>query len=97
MAETIKFTEEEIQSINQLRADVGSVFTQLGQLAIEKQRRISEIEEVESNLMKKHSELANVEQELFKGLNEKYGDGNFDPNTGEFTPTPKEETTEVEG
>ena len=37
------------------------------------------------------------EQELFKGLNEKYGDGNFDPSTGEFTPTPKEETAEVEG
>jgi hypothetical protein len=30
-------------------------------------------------------------------LNEKYGDGNFDPTSGEFTPSTKEETTEVEG
>ena len=97
MAEAIKFTEEEIQSINELRVEVSSVFTQLGQLQIEKQRRTQEIEGIESQLIQKHSELAQKERELFKGLNEKYGDGNFDPATGEFTPSPKEETAEVEG
>ena len=91
MAKAIKFTEEEVTSINQLRQDVANVFTQLGQVAIEKKRRISEIEGVESQLLQKHSELQAQEQELFKGLNEKYGDGNFDPTTGEFTPIPKEE------
>jgi hypothetical protein len=30
--------------------------------------------------------LVNTELELFKNLNEKYGDGNYDPNTGIFTP-----------
>ena len=86
MAETIKFTEEEIQSINQLRADVGSVFTQLGQLQIEKKRRLDELEKIESNMINQHLELQKTEEELFKGLNEKYGDGNYDPTTNTFTP-----------
>jgi len=91
MADTIKFTEEEVNSINQLRLEVGNVFTQLGQVSIEKKRRMAELESVEAQLLQKHSELQQQEQELFKGLNEKYGDGNFDPATGEFTPTPKEQ------
>jgi predicted transcriptional regulator len=90
MAETIKFTEEEVNSINQLRLEVSNVFTQLGQLSIEKKRRMNELESVEAQLLQKHSELQQQEQELFKGLNEKYGDGNYDPQTGEFTPTPQE-------
>jgi predicted transcriptional regulator len=94
MAEAIKFTEEEVNSINGLRQEVANVFTQLGQVAIEKKRRITEIEGVENQLLQKHAELQAQEQELFKGLNEKYGDGNYDPTTGEFTPTPKEETEE---
>ena len=96
MAEAIKFTEEEVNSINGLRQDVANVFTQLGQVAIEKKRRITEIKGVENQLLQKHAELQAQEQELFKGLNEKYGDGNFDPQTGEFTPTPKVEETETE-
>ena len=91
MAEAIKFTEEEVNSINGLRQEVANVFTQLGQVAIEKKRRITEIEGVENQLLQKHAELQAQEQELFKGLNEKYGDGNYDPATGDFTPTPKEQ------
>lgn len=97
MVEAIKFTEEEIQSINQLRQEVGVTFTQLGQLSIQKARTIQQIEAQETQLLQQHQSLVEKEQELFKGLNEKYGDGNFDPATGEFTPTPKEETAEVEG
>ena len=97
MAEAIKFTEEEIQSINQLRQEVGVTFTQLGQLSIQKAKTIQQIEVQESQLIAQHQSLVEKEQEMFKGLNEKYGDGNFDPATGEFTPTSKEETAEVEG
>ena len=38
----IKFTEEEVNSINGLRQEVANVFTQLGQVAIEKKRRMKE-------------------------------------------------------
>jgi len=97
MAEAIKFTEQEVQSINELRQEVGVTFTQLGQLSIQKSRTIQQLEAQEAQLLQKHQELVQKEQDLFKGLNEKYGDGNFDPVTGEFTPTPKEEEVTTEG
>ena len=84
--EQIKFTQEEVNSINQLKTDVELVFTQLGQLSIERKRRNDELDEIESELLERHKELVNTELELFKNLNEKYGDGNYDPNTGIFTP-----------
>ena len=86
MAEQIKFTEEEIQKINQLRQDVSNVFYQLGQISIEKKKLIDEITQNEKELFQKHIELIEFEQTLFKELNEKYGDGDYDPITGVFTP-----------
>lgn len=94
MAESIQFTEEEVQSINQLRQDVAGVFTQLGQLTIEKERRLNELEDLQTQLVQQHSDLQKKEQDLFKSLNEKYGDGNYDPSTNTFTPTPKEQSSE---
>ena len=38
MAEKIKFTEDEVKQINELRIEVGAVFTELGQIHIEKRR-----------------------------------------------------------
>ena len=90
--EQIKFTQEEVNSINQLKTDAELVFTQLGQLSIERKRRNDELDEIESELLEKHKELVNTELELFKNLNEKYGDGNYDPNTGVFTPINNEVT-----
>jgi hypothetical protein len=86
MTEQIKFTDSEVNSINQLKTDVELVFSQLGQLSIERKRRNDELDEIESELLERHKELVNTELELFKNLNEKYGDGNYDPNTGIFTP-----------
>jgi predicted transcriptional regulator len=86
MAEQIKFTEEETQKINQLRQDVSNVFYQLGQISIEKKKLIDEVTQNEKKLFQKHTELIEFEQTLFKELNEKYGDGDYDPITGVFTP-----------
>ncbi len=90
MAEQIKFTEEEVSEINTLRQNVANVFTRLGQLQIEKNRRISEIENVEKGIIAEHQTLIEQENTLFQGLNKKYGDGNYDPNTNEFIPSEKE-------
>jgi|TARA_B110000483_G_scaffold223865_1_gene282124 Fe-S cluster assembly scaffold protein SufB len=91
MAKALKFTEEEVQSIQDLRQDVANTFTRLGQLAIEKKRRIDELDVVEQDLLNQHSSLVQKEQELFKGLNDIYGDGNYDPETNTFTPTEEKE------
>lgn len=84
--EQIKFTQEEVEQINQLRDDVSLVFVQMGQVSLERKKRLEELDEIESQLLKQHQGLVEKEQELFKNLNEKYGDGNYDPNTGIFTP-----------
>lgn len=96
MAKEIKFTDEEVSQINQLRNDVSSIFTQLGQLSIEKKRRIDEVESLENELLEKHSKLTETEQELFKTLNDKYGDGNYDPSTNTFIPVEKTEEVVIE-
>ena len=66
--EQIKFTQEEINSINQLKTDVELVFTQLGQLSIERKRRNDEVDEIETQLFKQHQDLVEKEQELFKSF-----------------------------
>lgn len=86
MKEPIKFTEEEVGQINQLRQEVTQVFIQLGQLTLERKKRLEELDNFESQLQQAHQSLVEKEQEIFKSLNEKYGDGNYDPNTGIFTP-----------
>ena len=86
MTEQIKFTDEEISQINKLRDDVSQVFLELGQLQVERKKKLDEIDTIESTLLTTHSELVEFETNLFKTLNEKYGDGNYDPNTGLFTP-----------
>lgn len=93
MENQIKFTEEEVSEINKLRQDVAAVFTQLGQLSIEKSRRLDEINGLEEQLLAQHRMLQEQEQTLFKTLNEKYGDGNYNPETNVFTPIVKEENT----
>ena len=89
--EEIKFSEEEVSEINKLRGDVASVFNRLGQLEIERKRRIDEVEEIKNTLLDEHQQLQEKEQQLFTQLNTKYGDGNYNPDTNVFTPSEKEE------
>ena len=51
MAKEIKFTNEEVGGLDQLRQDVSNIFTKLGQLSIEKKRRIDEIVALEDELL----------------------------------------------
>ncbi len=92
MAEQIKFTQEEVDSINQLKYEVTQVFLQLGQVSLERKKKLEELDVIESDLHKQHQSLVEKEQNIFKTLSEKYGDGNYDPNTGIFTPTNNEVT-----
>ena len=86
MADTIKFTDEEQQEILTLRQEVTQIFTQLGQVRVEREKRLKELETFETQLLERHGELSQKEQDLFASLNEKYGDGSYDPDTGVFTP-----------
>lgn len=96
MAKAIKFTKEEVQELENLRAEVATVFTKLGQLDIERKRRIDEIDGIQKNLHETHAKLVETEKGLFDGLNKKYGDGNYNPQTNEFIPVEKEKDVEEE-
>ena len=53
---------------------------------------MDELDTIQSQLLSRHQELQQVEQDLFKSLNEKYGDGNYDPSTNVFTPSSEQKS-----
>lgn len=89
MVEQIKFTDEEIAEINKLREEFTQIFIQLGQINLERKSKVDELNALETQLVESHSKLVEREETIFKSLNEKYGDGDYDPNTGIFTPITK--------
>ena len=70
----------------------------LGQLAVQKILANQQSEAIETRMVELEQEYMNVQQEerdIVQKLNEKYGPGQLDPQTGVFTPVPTEtEATE---
>ena len=89
---SIKFTEEEVQSLQNLQRTYQQITLAFGQLAVSKLA----LEERDANLKNALADTKNKENELAKSLTEKYGKGSLNIETGEFTPTEEvsEETTE---
>ena len=93
MANPIKFTEEEVQSLQDLQRTYQQITLAFGQLSVSRMA----LDDRENSLKNTLEETKNKENELVKGLNEKYGKGSLNIETGEFTPedsnveeTPKE-------
>ena len=83
MAEDIKFTDDELKSIEDIRLKYAEITQRFGQISL-----------TEYNLGKQkeqtHKDFENVraeEQKVLNGITEKYGPGTLDPNTGVFTPS----------
>ena len=87
----IKFTDEELQSIQNLSNKSNNITNRFGQLAIAKINLEKQSESVESEEFKLHEELESLrkeEQDTLNGITEKYGPGTLDPQSGIYTPTP---------
>ena len=101
MAESkdIKFTDDELQSLQDLQNSYQQKQLQFGQLKVQKilvQQQVDGLETSESQLEVEYGEVQETERTLVQSLNEKYGPGNLDPATGVFTPVPvAEETSET--
>ena len=96
MAE-IKFSNDDIKSLNDLSQKYQTIQSSFGQLRVQKilvSQQQANLEEAEAKLEAEYIDNQNEERELVKKLNEKYGPGTLDPETGVFTPTPVEETPE---
>jgi len=85
----IKFSDKELKSLKQIQQDYLECQTAFGQIAIQKialQQQIDSLAKSEEEYAKKYQETQVKEKEVGKELNEKYGSGNLDPDTGVFTP-----------
>ena len=90
MSEPIKFTDEEIKSLVDLRDSYQQTITNFGQLYIERMtitERASQLNEAEQNLQKVYLELQKKEDVLLKSITAKYGVGSLDITNGTFTPS----------
>ena len=95
----IKFTEEELQSLQELSTKSNGITNRFGQLAIAKINLEKQSEAVEEEEFKLHEELENLkkeEQETLKSITDKYGPGSLDPQTGVFTPSVEVQPSEEE-
>ena len=86
----IKFTEKELQTLNDLQVKYNTITNQFGQLAIAKLNLEKQTEVVNDQEFKLQEELEQAreqEQEILNDITEKYGPGQLDPQSGVFTPT----------
>ena len=86
----VKFTEKELQSLNDLQVKYNTITNQFGQLAIAKLNLEKQTEVVNDQEFKLQEELEQAreqEQEILNEITEKYGPGQLDPQSGVFTPT----------
>ena len=86
------FTEEEMNQLGQIKERYLDIQHQFGQAAIVKIRLENRIEELNTSvesLKKDYITNQKTEEEFVKTINEKYGDGELNPETGVFTPFSK--------
>ena len=86
----MKFTDEELQSLQKLQDNYQEKQAILGQLAVQRILLDQQGEALAVRITEVEQEYLNVQQEerdIVKKLNDKSGPGQLDPTTGVFTPT----------
>ena len=86
----IKFTKEELSSLQSLKDSYSNVELSLGKIEvarIQTEQRLEQIENEKLRLETEYTQTQIQENELVSELNEKYGAGNLNPETGVFTPS----------
>jgi len=95
----VKFTDEELQTIQDLSNKSNGITNRFGQLAIAKINIEKQSESIEEEEFKLHEELEALkkeEQKTLQKITDKYGPGNLDPQTGVFTPSVEVQSSEEE-
>ena len=92
MADPVKFTDEEIKELQDVQTSYFNIQGELGRISITRNRlsqQIDILDEREDSLQEEFTKTQTIEKEFVDKINEKYGDGVLDPETGTFTPTDK--------
>ena len=83
MPEEVKFTEEELKQVQNIRQSYINIQNQFGQLKLTQIRLDEQEIELENSL----KSIQDNENKFLDGITKKYGDGSLNPETGVFTPT----------
>ena len=86
----VKFTDDELKSLQDLQTNYQEKQAALGQLSVQRILVNQQMETLDIRQDELETEYTTVQQEerdLVQGLNEKYGPGQLDPQTGIFTST----------
>jgi len=94
MAEEVKFSEDEMKQVGDLRETYANLQSALGQVSVQRLRleqQLSDLDIAETNIKTQFVETQTKESNFVKDINTKYGNGNLDLNTGVFIPNQVEE------
>ena len=86
----IKFSEEELKSLQGLQTNYQEKQSILGQLAVQRillDQQSNALDNRMKDVQIEYEAVQQSERDLVAKLNEKYGPGQLDPTTGIFTPT----------
>ncbi len=89
MSKAIKFTEDELKKITDLRDASQAKVVEFGQLKLDillTSQRLKQLEEIEAKAETDYEGLQKNEVDLVNELKEKYGVGTVDLSSGEFVP-----------
>ena len=96
-SDEMKFTEEELQGLQSLQTGYQEKQTLLGQLAVQKillDQQSDALEARKTEVEQEYEAVQQQERDLVAQLNEKYGPGSLNPETGVFTPTESKNKSE---
>jgi len=85
-----EFEQQDVDAVKVLQSDYATNTAQIGQVEVELhllKKRLDEIQNLRVELFKNYESLQEKEKELVQSLNEKYGDGVLDLDTGRFIPS----------
>lgn len=89
MENEIKFTEDELRNIKAIQDDSYTLVSEFGQLEIERfvtNRKLQELDQMREKLEAQFFSVQERERVLVQSLNEKYGSGTVDIESGVFIP-----------
>jgi uncharacterized protein with PIN domain len=89
MENEIKFTEDELRNIKTIQDDGYTLVSEFGQLEIERfvtNRKLQELDQMREKLEAQFFSVQERERVLVQSLNEKYGSGTVDIESGVFIP-----------
>ena len=80
--ENKKLSEKELQTLKEYQEKINIIVVNLGKLDLQ----INSLENTKKNLIKEYQEIEISQQKIALELQDKYGEGNIDLESGEFTP-----------